>query len=289
MSTLTVDDLPDHIRNLVCPISQEIMCSPVFASDGQLYEKEVFYKYLVKTKGKYKSPITRKELAVCNSKTTKGDKVSRYYINAYAVKSMLDQYFEKNPEHACLRYLAEVNIDEFNALESDIECVTYLLNHRNCFANIDDSICIGSKQRMYFKKVYSLMQRKILTTNDIEIIKKRTDYAFNSYIICGIFTFYPSSRLDKTQFCPSLDLCWRATKLLYAHPKILDSILMTVYKQNVIIFYEYCEDFFATTVKLNNPKKNNPMKVNIHALRSILKILNHDYEIIKDTDEGSFR
>jgi len=282
MSLPTIGDLPEHIRNFVCPISQEIMLSPVFASDGQLYEEIEFSKYLTKlTKGKHKliSPMTRQRLVKCNKDKDNNNNICAFYVSAIAIKTMLDKYFSEHKEHICFRYMARTNVDEFNGLDDDDECVTYLLSHRDCFAHgtylhgkIDDT----PKYTTYFKKIFSLMKAKRLTSKDIALIQHRTDGALHDYIICGIFAFYPSCKLNSTQFVASVELCYNASEMLIMYPKLFNSIILAIFRQNKKVFYEYCssymEDYENNIMRMKTCKKISCI------MRCILHILNSDYE-----------
>lgn len=280
MSSPTIDDLPEHIRNFMCPISHEIMLSPVFASDGQLYEEIEFSKYLtqlIKQKHKLKSPITRERLVKCNKSK---DNVCAFYVNAIAIKSMLDKYFNEHVEHISLRYMRLTNIDEFNGLESDDECVAYLLSHRDCFAH-ETYLCGKttadmSKYKIYYKSIFSLLKSKRFTSKDIDLIKHRTYGMLNDYIICGIFAFYPSCKLNSTQFVPSVELCYHASEMLITYPKLFNSIILAIFKQNKKVFYDYCssymEDYKNNIMRMKTCKKISSI------MRCILHILNSDYE-----------
>ena len=79
------DDILNVVKDVIyCPITLQIMCEPVVASDGRIYEKTVIEELLQRKESNNKSPITGKFL-------------TKTLIPAYTSISLRDEMVQKYP------------------------------------------------------------------------------------------------------------------------------------------------------------------------------------------------
>jgi len=88
-------------EDLYCPISKQIFCNPVIASDGHTYEKESLEKWL---STKNTSPMTREPL-------------KREYSDSDLIKKFVDQYIENNPHLKSEIYKPAFTVENLKDLE----------------------------------------------------------------------------------------------------------------------------------------------------------------------------
>lgn len=126
-----VSKFSNHIQSLTCPLTLQIMCFPVLASDGVLYESEALASYVKSRKSKdILSPTTREVLRLVNGKDI--EKCKRYGTKNLYVKNMLDEFFNSNEQHRHLRYKPNIDIVDF--LRADkTKKIRLLKERKNCF------------------------------------------------------------------------------------------------------------------------------------------------------------
>ena len=86
------ENVPQNIKTIlqtfVCPITTQIVKTPIIASDGRIYEESVFRQYVENNK---QSPVTREPI------------LDQYYVS-YDIKQVIDTLEKLYPEIQNLRY-----------------------------------------------------------------------------------------------------------------------------------------------------------------------------------------
>ncbi|CAH6421038.1 Ankyrin repeat protein [uncultured virus] len=162
----------EHYR-FICPLTRQIFCEPIVASDGYFYEKTAFLDYIIHKKKSYntiKSPITNKPIA-------------DIFIDALGFKAIVSDFIEKNPKFEHIKYLPPKNI----TFETFIEI---LINGKYSelltFKNFDLKYNITVEE--------TLLEYIFLNISDKDIL---------SYIFCNMNTqqlYVESELLDKLYY-----------------------------------------------------------------------------------------
>jgi hypothetical protein len=260
MSDAEISELPEHIQSLVCPITLQIMCCPISASDGMLYESEAFIKYIKSKNSKDRlSPKTREVLRFVNGDDIK--KYRRYSIKNVYIKGMLDEFFDSNKQYRHLRYKPNINIKDF--LKADEAKKTRLLKERkNCFKkrnylwidDIDGDRWGAGYYVSYYNELYKMIVNGVISKMDIINILDETylskDETIDDAIICALFNRYSKSEIllhKNCKFVHSVKLCERAIRAFAYSLDKFSYFCRHMFDNDIDVFNEFWHYVFANT------------------------------------------
>lgn len=141
---MDINDTPQTIFDVSCPITKEIFLDPVIACDGFTYEKSALVKWFKKSDI---SPIT-------------GEKMDNtIFIENKIIKNIIKQIIEKNPNLKKLQYKKEKEIYSFNYV---VEAIT------NDFLDLDEIDKIIDLKNINYSGLNLILKHK----NADDLIKK---------------------------------------------------------------------------------------------------------------------
>ena len=249
------NEVPDNIKNIlqsfICPITTQIVQTPIVASDGRIYEENAFKEFI---ENNNTSPITR-------------EPITTVYHISHDIKNVIDTLETMYPEIKKFRYISDNtylnNIDSIKRFISRNQYFS-LLKYTNFY--IRDMINKGFLDKIIKNKSANVLIHIIKNSNDLDtetgfaVICKSLQWPKNED-----FVIFYLQNYDYTLNHIDLGILFNtACKYSTANDNL------------IIYIINYCNDIRSLTMFVNNmdwsynlQNLNSVTKQNIHTLNRI--------------------